>query len=297
MAENQGDSPLLDPEQVHTDGSSRKNRSVRCGDLTVEGYSRAAVQSYWRIPEYKLGFDLGWQPWEYMGTPRWFISHTHMDHLLALPAYVARRRMMFMTPPDIYLPAEKVDEVRQLLAIWSRLDRGKLPCRLIGVAPGDTIELSRELVVTVSKTFHTVPSVGYVVWERRKKLKPEYLTLTGEQIRDLRLAGTEIATEIRMPKVAYLGDSTAEGLDRTPAMYDAEILITEMTFVAPDHRREAIKKFGHMHLDDFLARRDRFRNRLIVASHFSTRYFDRVIAQTVRRACPDMLDGRLTLWY
>ena len=27
-------------------------------DLTIEGYSRAAVQTYWRIPEFKLGFDL-----------------------------------------------------------------------------------------------------------------------------------------------------------------------------------------------------------------------------------------------
>ena len=27
--------------------------------LTIEGYSRAAVQSYWRVPELKLGFDLG----------------------------------------------------------------------------------------------------------------------------------------------------------------------------------------------------------------------------------------------
>jgi ribonuclease Z len=25
--------------------------------LTIEGYSRAAVQTYWRIPELKLGFD------------------------------------------------------------------------------------------------------------------------------------------------------------------------------------------------------------------------------------------------
>ena len=32
-------------------------------DLTIEGYSRAAVQSYWRIPELKIGFDLGAQPW------------------------------------------------------------------------------------------------------------------------------------------------------------------------------------------------------------------------------------------
>ena len=52
-------------------------------DLTIEGYSRAAVQTYWRIPELKLGFDLGAQPWSFMGTPTWFVSHTHMDHLIA----------------------------------------------------------------------------------------------------------------------------------------------------------------------------------------------------------------------
>ena len=34
-------------------------RSITHKGLTVEGYSRAAVQSYWRIPELKLGFDLG----------------------------------------------------------------------------------------------------------------------------------------------------------------------------------------------------------------------------------------------
>ena len=65
-------------------------------DLTIEGYSRAAVQTYWRVPELKLGFDLGAQPWSFMGTPTWFVSHTHMDHLVALPVYVARRRMMKM---------------------------------------------------------------------------------------------------------------------------------------------------------------------------------------------------------
>ena len=53
--------------------------------FTIEGYSRAAVQTYWRIPELKLGFDLGAQPWEFMGTPTWFITHTHLDHIAALP--------------------------------------------------------------------------------------------------------------------------------------------------------------------------------------------------------------------
>jgi len=79
-------------------------RTLTHKGLTVEGYSRAAVQSYWRIPELKLGFDLGGQPWGFMATSTWFISHTHLDHIAGLPVYVARRRMMKMEPPDIYLP-------------------------------------------------------------------------------------------------------------------------------------------------------------------------------------------------
>ena len=31
-------------------------RSLSHKGLTIEGYSRAAVQSYWRVPELKLGF-------------------------------------------------------------------------------------------------------------------------------------------------------------------------------------------------------------------------------------------------
>ena len=120
--------------------------------LTIEGYSRAAVQTYWRIPEFKLGFDLGAQPWEFMGTPVWFVSHTHLDHMAALPVYVARRRMMKMDPPTIYLPEHAVDLVRQLLRTISRLDRGRLPCELVPVKAGDEIALSRELVVTAHAT-------------------------------------------------------------------------------------------------------------------------------------------------
>ena len=99
-----------------------------------------------------------------------------------------------------------------------------------------------------------------------------------------------------MPRVAFLGDSAPDGLDACPAMYEADVLIMEITFVAPSHRKDKIHKFGHIHLDDVDERRERFKNSLVIASHFSTRYTDGRIQRLVNRALPDMLDGRLALW-
>src|SRR5947208_14070950 len=113
--------------------------------LTLEGYSRAAVQTYWRIPELKLGFDLGVQPWSFMATPNWFVSHTHLDHIAALPVYVPRRRMMQMEPPTIYLPSDAVEGVAALLRAFQRLDRGRMPARLVGLETDQEIKLTREL--------------------------------------------------------------------------------------------------------------------------------------------------------
>lgn len=271
-------------------------QSVEHKGLTIEGYSRAAVQSYWRVPEMKVGFDLGAQPWSFMGTPNWFVSHAHLDHIVALPVYVSRRRMMKMDPPTIYMPGSTIEPMQQILFQFSRLDRGRLPCKMLPIRPGDEVDISREHVVTVHKTVHSIESLGFIAWERRRKLKQEYQDLSGPEIRDLRLTGTEVTDEHRMPRVAYLGDSVGAGLDNNPAMYEAEVLILEMTFVTPEHRKEQIDKFGHMHLDDIVARRDLFKNDLIIATHFSTRYHPNQIKHHVQRAFPDMLDGRLQLW-
>src|SRR5437868_3731571 len=195
--------------------------------LTIEGYSRAAVQSYWRVPELKLGFDLGAQPWEFMGTPTWFVTHPHLDHMAALPVYVARRRMMRMEPPVIYMPEAIVEDARRLLLIMQRLDRGRMVCELKGVRPGDEIALSREHVATVFATTHTVPSVS---------------------------------------------------------------------FIRAAHRREKIHKFGHMHLDDFLERADRFQNELIICGHYSTRYHPDEVRRYVAGKLPPGLKERLLVW-
>jgi ribonuclease Z len=271
-------------------------RSLVHRGMTIEGYSRAAVQSYWRVPELKVGFDMGGSPWAFMGTQTFFITHAHLDHMAALPAYVARRRMMKMEPPTVFVPEEVLENVQRMLHAWQRLDRGRMVVDLRGARAGEEIELSREHVVVPFATQHTVPSLGYCLLERRRKLRPEYSALGGNEIRDLRLSGVDVTAEVRLPLVTYCGDTAPSGLDQLPAIYESQVLITELTFFRPEHRKEKIHKFGHTHLDDIIERADRFRNELLIFSHFSTRYFDSQIRKAVEKKLAGLLKPKVELW-
>ena len=96
--------------------------------------------------------------------------------------------------------------------------------------------------------------------------------------------------------MAYTGDTAPAGLDNYPACFDAKVLITEMSFIRAKHRRDKIHKFGHMHLDDFVERADRFKNELIVAAHFSTRYHPNEVRKLLDAKLPPGLKGRMKLW-
>jgi ribonuclease Z len=134
------------------------------------------------------------------------------------------------------------------------------------------------------------------VWERRNKLKDEFVGLPGEKIRDLKLSGVAITREVRLPLVAYTGDTAPTGLDACPACFEAKILITEMSFIRAAHRRDKIHKFGHMHLDDFVERAGRFKNELIVAGHFSTRYHPNEVRKLLDARLPPELKSKMKPW-
>jgi ribonuclease Z len=74
------------------------------------------------------------------------------------------------------------------------------------------------------------------------------------------------------------------------------VLITEMTFFRPEHRKEKIHKFGHTHMDDILERADKFKNELIILTHFSTRYHDKQLQAVVEEKFPQGLRERVKLW-
>src|SRR5262249_61973860 len=59
--------------------------SCQYGGLTAQGYSRAAVESNWRVPGMKSGFELGAPPLDFMWTATLLLSHYHRHHLPPLP--------------------------------------------------------------------------------------------------------------------------------------------------------------------------------------------------------------------
>jgi ribonuclease Z len=101
---------------------------------------------------------------------------------------------------------------------------------------------------------------------------------------------------VRTPLVAYSGDTSPAGLDAYPPVFQAKILITELSFVRANHRREKIHKFGHMHLDDYIERAEKFQNELIICAHLSTRYHEQEVRRLVEATMPPRLMARIKLW-
>ena len=270
--------------------------SHRQGGLTVEGWSRAGIQSYWRIPELRIGFDLGAIPWDWTATATWFLSHGHLDHAMALPGLLARRNMLKLPPPVIHVPAEVVNEVHRLLDAWRALDRGTQSCTVVGMSAGETVELSADHYVTAFVTAHPVPSRGYIVWERRRKLKEEFVDLPGAKLKELRESGVAITADVSVPLVCYTGDTGPAGLDADPGVYQSRILITEMSFARTEHEREKIHEFGHLHLDDFADRAERFQNELIVVAHVTSRDEPADFLRMANEKLPPALQERIKVW-
>ena len=162
--------------------------------------------------------------------------------------------------------------------------------------PGDRIELSDQHYVIAFATAHPVPSRGYIVWERRQKLKEEYVGLPGTRLKELRESGLSITVESPVPILGYTGDTGPAGLDAEPALYEAKVLITELSFARLEHTREKIHAFGHLHLDDFADRAERFHNELIVAAHVTSRDEPADFQRWVNERLPAGLRERVKVW-
>lgn len=293
----------------------------------LTGKSRAAWHTSFVIPQLNLLLDAGLCV-NKLRPKHVFLTHGHNDHTLLAPAFVKRE-----DPPDIYCPAEVRTVFDQFILSNSILNLGGLigpheppggqgavsdgegqepassPPRdpsqspwlnthvTHGLRPGDAVHLRRtkNIYATAFACDHTVPCLGYVFSSVAHKLKPEYTSLPGQQLKALRESGVEITAPQSTPFLAFMGDTTAETLAAEPEWLrqGIPVVITECSFLYPEHRSQAVKT-KHTLWSDLEKVIRKWPKTTFVLMHFSLRYKDK----DVRRFFKEMIDPptNIVIW-
>ncbi|XP_062169706.1 tRNase Z TRZ1 isoform X1 [Alnus glutinosa] len=275
-------------------GSEKTKGAMNIGGYPVKGLSIAGHETCIMFPTLKLAFDIGRCPQHAIYHDFLCISHAHMDHIGGLPMYVATRGLYRMKPPTIIIPKCIKEDVEQLFEVHRRMDQSELKHNLIGLDIGEEFYLRKDLKVRAFKTYHGIPSQGYVVYSVKQKLKQEYLGLPGNEIKNLKSSGVEITNTVTVPEIAFTGDTMSDFIvdQNNIDVLRSRILVMESTFLDNSVSVEHARDYGHTHLSEIISHAERFENKAILLIHFSARYGVVEIQQAVS-ALPPPLAGRV----
>ncbi len=236
----------------------------------VEGYSIAGEATAVTVPEFDVCFDIGvcFKP---MLTSRFIaVSHGHMDHVAALPYYFSQRWFQGMGLGTCLCDKRMEAALRNMMLGWVDVEQQRTSHEIVGLAPGEHHEIKNNIFLGPIEVDHTVPSVGWSIIERRTKLRDEFIGQPQERLRQLKQEGVEITREVRVPQIAYIGDTLPGPHLLADPVRKARIVIIECTFFEPDHKERALTG-KHVHVDDIAELCERIEAEAIVLTHVSRR--------------------------
>ena len=250
--------------------------------MDIMGYSMAGEETVVAVPQLNVCFDIGKAPDQTISIPNILLTHGHMDHSAGIAYYLSHRHFDGQSPGTVLAPANLLPYIKQILTAWGKLDGNHIPAALIGVEPGDEFQIKPNLFASVFATDHCKGSVGYSIIERRKKLKPEYKSLTGAQLVELKKQGIDIENQVDIPLVTYLGDTRCAKFVDLEYVAQSKILITECTFYEQDHIERA-QAGKHIHVNDLARLIEQLNNEYIVITHTTQRTSMRQIKRTLEK--------------
>jgi len=267
---------------------------IKIDDLEIIGYSVAGEETVVAVPQLDVCFDVGKAPDQIIPINHILLTHGHMDHAAGFAYYLSQRNFCGISPGTILAPKNLLGPMRDIIDAWSRLDGNQIPANLVGVKPGDEYQIKPNLIARVFPTKHSKGSVGYSVIEKRKKLRPEYIGLTGPQIVELKKQGVEIDYPLELPLVTYLGDTQYVDFSQLKYIAESKILITECTFYENEHSGRA-EAGRHMHINEFATLLQKLQNEHTVVTHTTQRTPMREIRRILKDALPKNKYDRITL--
>jgi len=260
---------------------------LRFGGLRIEGWSRAGDETWFRVFPPGLAIDVGRGALQLAGAADIFLSHGHLDHALGLPYVLSQRSLHREVHTRVFCPAEIAEPLGQMVAAAERLERAAYRYEIRGLAPGDRVEVGRDLAMEAFATDHVVPSIGYRLLRRKRRLAPGLEGLPRERLIEMRRAGMPTSEEVEEVWLTYCGDTGPAVFEREPALYASPILMVECTFLGDEYRDRG-SRYKHLHLEDIASRADRFANSALVLHHLSRRHRIADLQAEVLRRMPGL---------
>jgi len=251
--------------------AGRGRVKIEAAGLEIEGVSIAGHESFYKVPAFRCLLEFGRAPDDVLGYSTICLTHGHLDHAAGLAHHASRRRLTALPPARVFAPEEAVPDLEAWLAISQRLENVSYGLHVTPAVPGESVLLRRDLEIKFLPGRHSIPTVGYLFSEIRRKLAHGLEGRSGEEIAALRAGGAEVTRREEIPLLAYPGDCGAAIFEAAPEIFQARVLLLECSFLAPDDRARA-REYEHIHLDDIAERASLFQNEAIVLTHFSLRY-------------------------
>ena len=147
--------------------------------------------------------------------------------------------------------------------------------------------MGRHLTIEAFPSDHVVPGLGYHLWRRRRRLATDFIGLPPAELIALRERGVETAEVVEDLELSYCGDTGPGVFATEPRVFESRVLVVECTFLGEKHRDKGAH-FGHLHLDDLIAREGDFRNQAVVLQHLSHRHKVSELREEVDRCLPSL---------
>ena len=268
--------------------------SIKIDELEIIGYSIAGEETVVAIPQLDVCFDIGKAPDQVIAINNILLTHGHMDHAAGFAYYLSQRNFCGQSAGTILAPKNHIKTMQEITDLWGKLDGNRIPAKFVGVKAGDEYQVKPNIFARVFPTKHSKGSVGYTIIEKRKKLKDEFIGLTGPQIVELKKQGIEIDYTLELPIVTFIGDTQYIDFSQLDYIAKSRILITECTFYEDDHKERAAAG-KHIHLEEFIKLLENMQNEHIIIVHTTQRTGLKEINKILKKAMPKSILDRITL--
>ncbi|GIX41007.1 MAG: MBL fold metallo-hydrolase [Leptospiraceae bacterium] len=264
-------------------------------DFTFIGNSEGGIHTSIAIPRLKIMFDTGIGSPNLVEIPKILLTHGHLDHASGLAYLISQRSLRKLSPPEVYIPPHLYEPLDKILKLWHQIENYESKYHLIPVNYNDLYPLQGNYYFKAIPSVHRVPSNGYVIFEKRKKLKKEYLHLPGYKIAELKKTNPDIIETRLEPIITFSGDTQIEFVLENEVVQNTKILFLECTYICDKRPVERARKWGHIHLYEIIENAEYFRNiQKLYLIHFSPRYRKKEIKETLKKLLPDWLYKKTT---